>query len=211
MVKRQHRPTSGTIRIGSSQQVPFISYQLMSVDLSETSPAEWKYISEGGATIVFSYQGPRHPILTGKVLRLGKAPRGVDGISNDNSKFAVESQQKIFSRLLNPSYLVDLQVIPLEAQWVEAFAIHHESSRPQERRAISMINCTRRTGILAPDLVGGLSCVVEIKVNSGDPLEELNDNSPNSRNGGSSRIRFTCHQRACPSRLGPAGLACIPI
>jgi inositol-pentakisphosphate 2-kinase len=141
----------------------------MAVCLSETSPTEWKYISEGGATIVFSYQGPSHPILTGKVLRLSKAPHGGNrsslGVSYENSQLVVERQQKVISRLLNPSYLVDLQVVPLEAQWIETFAIYHESSRPQERKSISIINCASRTGVLAPDLIGGLSCAVEIKVN----------------------------------------------
>jgi Inositol-pentakisphosphate 2-kinase len=150
-----------------ARQAPRIYSRLMALRLSETSPAEWKYISEGGATIVFSYQGPCHPILTGKVLRLSKTPReGPLCVSDDNPQLAVESQQKVISRLLSPSYLVDLQVVPLEAQWVEAFAVHHESSRPQERRSTSMINLTGRTGVLAPDLIGGLSCAVEIKVNS---------------------------------------------
>ena len=187
----------------------------MTVCLSETSPAVWKYVSEGGATIVFSYQGPCHPILTGRVLRLSKTPcQGVGTplrVSNDQPGLAVEFQQKIISRLLHPSHLVNLQVVALESRWVEAFAIYHESSRPQERRSTSNIDRTNYTGLLAPDLISGLSCVVEIKVNNDYYPEELNDNIPKSRNGVSSLILSTCRPRPCLSRLGLVGLVCMPI
>jgi hypothetical protein len=137
----------------------------MAFSLTQTSPSEWKYISEGAATAVFSYSGPHHPILTGRVLRLRKVPR--DGhphsVSDDNP---MTFQQSVVSRLLDPSYLPDLQTIPLQSDWVEALSIHHESFRPQERRSASVIDCTRQTGVLASDLIGGLSCAVEVKVNN---------------------------------------------
>ena len=119
----------------------------MAFSLSQTSPSEWKYISEGAATLVFSYNGPHHPILTGKVLRLRKAPReGHHSVSDDNP---VAFQQSVVSRLLDPSYLPDLQTILLQADWVEALSIHHESFRPQERRSTSVIDCSRQIGVLA--------------------------------------------------------------
>jgi inositol-pentakisphosphate 2-kinase len=139
----------------------------MAISLSaETSPAQWKYISEGGATTVFSYNGPHHPVLTGKVLRLRKRKLNAITISDDQPDLVVIFQQKIISRLLDPSYLPELQLVALQTDWVEAFSVHHESFRPQERRSISMIDCSRHTGVLAPDLIGRLSCAVEVKVNS---------------------------------------------
>lgn len=132
--------------------------------LSQTSPTDWKYISEGGATIVFSYKGPPHPILTGKVLRLRKASSQAGGTLID--ELAVTFQQKIVSRLVDPTYLVDLQIVPLEAHWVETFSLYHESSRPPERRSTSTIDSSRRTAVLASDLVGGIPCAVEVKVNN---------------------------------------------
>ncbi|QRW16483.1 kinesin motor domain protein [Rhizoctonia solani] len=42
-----------------------------------TSPKYWKYISEGGATIVFSYRGPPHEVFSHSVVRLRKAVRDV--------------------------------------------------------------------------------------------------------------------------------------
>lgn len=133
--------------------------------LSQSSPTDWKYISEGGATIVFSYEGPPHPILTGKVLRLRKASSQARGtpIDIDIPQLAVTFQQKIISRLVDPTYLVDLQIIPLETHWVETFSLHHESSRPPERRSTSTIDTFRRTAVLASDLVGGTPCAVEVK------------------------------------------------
>uniref|UniRef100_D8PUZ6 Inositol-pentakisphosphate 2-kinase n=1 Tax=Schizophyllum commune (strain H4-8 / FGSC 9210) TaxID=578458 RepID=D8PUZ6_SCHCM len=43
-------------------------------DVTVTSPSDWKYVSEGGATIVFSYAGPSNPQFDGTVLRLRKCP-----------------------------------------------------------------------------------------------------------------------------------------
>jgi inositol-pentakisphosphate 2-kinase len=157
----------------------------MAISLSQTSPSDWKYISEGAATVVFSYNGSHHPILTGRVLRLRKTPREGHGpprhpVSDDNP---VAFQQCVVSRLLDPSYLPDLQTIPLQADWVEALSIHHESFRPQERRNTSVIDCSRQTGVLAPDLIGGLSCAVEVKVNNHYPPEVPIDNSPKAKMG----------------------------
>ncbi|KAG8690934.1 Inositol-pentakisphosphate 2-kinase, partial [Ceratobasidium sp. 423] len=46
-------------------------------DISTTSPKYWRYISEGGATIVFSYRGPQHDVFSHSVVRLRKAVRDV--------------------------------------------------------------------------------------------------------------------------------------
>jgi len=135
--------------------------------LSGTLPIDWRYISEGGATVVFSYNGPHHPILTGKVLRLRKSSSQPSGTQIDANipEPTVTFQQKIISRLVDPIYLADLQIVPLEAHWVETLSLHHEPSRPLERRNISTIDCSRPTAVLASDLIGGVPCAVEIKVN----------------------------------------------
>ncbi|KAH9001517.1 inositol-pentakisphosphate 2-kinase [Lactarius akahatsu] len=133
--------------------------------LSQTSPTDWKYLSEGGATAVFSYRGHPHPILTGKVLRLRKTSSQAGGrpIDIDIPEPAVTFQQNIISRLVDPTYLVDLQIVPLETHWVETFSLHHELSRPPERRSTSTIDNSKRTAVLASDLVGGIPCAVEVK------------------------------------------------
>ena len=117
--------------------------------------------------IVFSYNGPHHPILTGKVLRLRKAPReGLRPPQDESPDLTAAFQQNVISRLLDSSYLPDLQTIPLQAEWVDALSIYHESFRPRERRSIGVIDRSRHTGVLALDLIGGLSCAVEVKVNN---------------------------------------------
>ncbi|OSD08524.1 hypothetical protein PYCCODRAFT_1441388 [Trametes coccinea BRFM310] len=42
--------------------------------VEDTSPLDWKYVAEGGSTIVFSYAGPPRPQFDGTVLRLRKRP-----------------------------------------------------------------------------------------------------------------------------------------
>jgi inositol-pentakisphosphate 2-kinase len=182
----------------------------MAISLTETSPAQWNYISEGGATIVFSYSGPHHPILTGKVLRLRKtSPNRHRPLSNDQPALNVTFQQNVISRLLDSSYLPELQVVALQADWIEAFSSHHESSRPQERRLVSMIDCSKRSAVLAPDLIGGPPCAIEVKVNS-HPLSTKNEmTASKSRNGVSYPILSTCHQRANRSKSKHAGPACM--
>jgi hypothetical protein len=182
----------------------------MAFSLSHTSPSEWKYISEGIATVVFSYNGPHHLIFTGRVLRLRKVPREGHGpphfVSDDNP---VAFQQTVVSRLLDPSYLPDLQTIPLQSDWVEALSIHHDSFRPQERRSASVIDCTRQTGVLASDLIGGLSCAVEVKVNNYHPPEVPVESFSKSQNGASYLIATIYHQQASLSKLKHAGPACM--
>ena len=42
-------------------------------DATTTSPSDWRYVSEGGATIVFSYAGPPRSDFKRTVLRLRKS------------------------------------------------------------------------------------------------------------------------------------------
>ncbi|KAH9966403.1 inositol-pentakisphosphate 2-kinase [Russula dissimulans] len=136
----------------------------MAIDISQTSPDQWSYIAEGNTTIVFSYSGPRHPILTGKALRLRKALReSQDAAPSFVQDHAVVFQHKVLPRLLDRSYLPDLQTVPLQSNWVEGFSTHHEPFRPHKRRIKSVIDCSERTAVLVADLIGGLPCVVELK------------------------------------------------
>ncbi|KAG8726080.1 Inositol-pentakisphosphate 2-kinase [Ceratobasidium sp. 428] len=50
-------------------------------NLAATHPRHWKYISEGGATIVFSYRGPAHPVFSHSVVRLRKKVRTLEDIA----------------------------------------------------------------------------------------------------------------------------------
>ncbi|KAI9507384.1 inositol-pentakisphosphate 2-kinase [Russula earlei] len=135
----------------------------MAIDISQTSPAQWRYISEGNVTIVFSYNGPHHPTFTGKALRIRKAPRETQGPHSPFQGDLAAFQQNVLPRLLDPAYLPDLQTVPLQANWVEVLSKQHEPFRPQERRITSKVDCSRRTAVLVTDLIGGLTCAVELK------------------------------------------------
>lgn len=67
-------------------------------DLSKTHPKHWKYISEGGATIVFSYRGPHHPIFSNSVVRLRKCvrPGGAEhAMATEKEKEVVKVEEKL--------------------------------------------------------------------------------------------------------------------
>lgn len=143
-------------------------------NILHTNPSDWKYVSEGGSTIVFSYAGSAHPKFDGTVLRLRKIsisaavsstknyaePSNVD----EQDDPTVEYQSKCIERLIPPQYLPRLETIRLDRPWLEALVVLHDSVRPEERREKDAINLEIKKGVLATDLVGGNWLAVEIKV-----------------------------------------------
>lgn len=138
--------------------------------IAETSPEHWKYVSEGGATIVFSYGGgPSNPRFDGTVLRLRKtridrvvdAPIPPEGEEDDPT---IQFQQKCTKRMIPQEHLPKLESIDVDRTWLDALADLREAERPFERREKDRIDATRCKGILATDLVGGDWIAVEIKV-----------------------------------------------
>ncbi|THH16637.1 hypothetical protein EW146_g4035 [Bondarzewia mesenterica] len=150
---------------------------LSTIRLSETSASDWKYISEGGATIVFSYRGPPHPSFDGTVLRLRKQklhqalPKTADGVqmfcetpdAAGPDDPMIEFQQNVIGRLISPEFLVQLQLVDIEHQWLENFALQHDFLRPEGRRQVDTIDLSKGKAMLATDLVGSKGCAVEIK------------------------------------------------
>lgn len=141
-------------------------------DVRHTDPSNWKYVSEGGATVVFSYAGPPHPKFDGTVLRLRKIPATVSRLKNhvqsdydsERDDLAVEYQNKCIERLIPPQYLPRLETVVLDRAWLEALVALHDSVRPEERREKGGIDLESKGGVLATDLVGGNWLAVEIKV-----------------------------------------------
>ncbi|KAI5120489.1 hypothetical protein M0805_006509 [Coniferiporia weirii] len=141
------------------------------VSASTTSPSDWRYVSEGGATIVFSYCGPSNPLFSGTVLRLRKAtiqhsaPKdgnryGENGEPDDPS---IAFQHKVTSQLISPAYLPRLETVGVNRSWLEILRRSSEDARPSERRRKDDIDVRRRKAVLATDLVGGEGWAVEIK------------------------------------------------
>lgn len=159
------------------------------LDVTSTSPEHWHYISEGGATIVFSYRGPPSTAFSGTVLRLRKTkipplPNQAYQDSSANSKDfpiregseekdeneinepddpSVEFQHRITSKLIPPTYLPRLESVLVKSPWLTALRKLTESERPHERRHVDTIDINRRKAVIATDLVGGSSWTVEIK------------------------------------------------
>jgi len=137
-----------------------------------TRPTDWHYVSEGGATIVFSYKGPSHPDFDGTVLRLRKAP--VSEVNPDDSTAFTEEEEpddptivfqtKCMQRLIPPEHLPRLESIWLNRSWLEELVRLHDGIRPETRRRRDQVDITRKKGVLATDLVGGNWLAIEIKV-----------------------------------------------
>ena len=145
------------------------------IPVSETDPHHWTYIAEGGATMVFSYDGPRSLRLSGTVIRLRKTHRFLSGPSifpgELNKDPSVDFQEQVASRLIPPEFLPHFEHIQVEQGWLEAMANHHDEARPEKRRATDGIDVHRINAVLATNLVGGNGWAAEIKVTpSPDPL-----------------------------------------
>ncbi|KAL4265343.1 Inositol-pentakisphosphate 2-kinase [Pleurotus pulmonarius] len=143
------------------------AHQLASV--ADTLPLEWKYISEGGATAVFSYVGPSDPQFDGMVLRLRKCPLGHPARSAEEmtqeepDDATVEFQRRCMERLVPPIHLPRMVSVKLNEPWLRAFSEAHNIDRRAERRRVDEIDWSRTKGVLATDLIGTDGLAVEIK------------------------------------------------
>lgn len=146
----------------------------MLVDVSATSPADWKYVSEGGSSIVFSYAGPASPYFSGTALRLRKSAIAsgdaegphLDGTPQDEEPDdpTVVFQQKVTSRLIPAEYLPRLLCVRVSEPWLQQLHDISNEQRPEARRSKDKISVKKTKAVLADDLVGGEGFVIEIKV-----------------------------------------------
>ncbi|KAJ6490689.1 inositol-pentakisphosphate 2-kinase [Mycena vitilis] len=138
------------------------------LSLTDTQPTDWSYISEGGANIVFAYEGPPNPRFDGCALRLRKCAL-TDDDSEDEPEVefpSIEYQEKCLKRLIPPAHLPRLRPLPVgegTRAWLEALAEQCEPHRALERREQDHIDAKRPRGLLATALVGGEGIAVEIK------------------------------------------------
>jgi inositol-pentakisphosphate 2-kinase len=142
------------------------------ISVTDTLPQEWRYLSEGGATIVFRYVGPPNPRFNDMVLRLRKSTERntLDPTGEDQQKMdepddpSIEFQKKCMERLLPSEHLPRLESAFVGYRWLKALATLHDAERPLERREKDHIDLSRTKGVLATDLVGNEWVAVEIKV-----------------------------------------------
>ncbi|TFL07289.1 inositol-pentakisphosphate 2-kinase [Pterulicium gracile] len=136
--------------------------------VGSTAASDWKYISEGGATIVFSYVGPSNLLFDDTALRLRKISHDLpldfsllEDEEPDDQMIAF--QHRCMDRLIPPEHLPHLQSVTVSSEWLKAFAQAKDAERPQKRREKDGIDVCRKKGVLATDLVGGRGLVAEIK------------------------------------------------
>ncbi|KAF7326188.1 Inositol-pentakisphosphate 2-kinase [Mycena kentingensis (nom. inval.)] len=136
------------------------------MSLSETRPDDWAYLSEGGATIVFSYAGAPNPAFDGKVLRVRKRPINVDDAEEhaEDEDPSVVFHQCVIERIVPSEYLVRPEpLVPPPTEWLQDLAGAADVSRPAERRYKDTVDVKTPRLALATDLVGGEGVAVEIK------------------------------------------------
>ena len=143
------------------------------ISVVQTSPQDWRYVSEGGATMVFSYIGDPllHPEFAGMVLRLRKISlelcAGENDIYADESDDSmIEFQHSVIERLIPPEHLPRLLSVRVERAWLQDLINQHDENRPSERRRNDSVNLTKKKAVIATDLIGGKGLVVEIKVSA---------------------------------------------
>jgi inositol-pentakisphosphate 2-kinase len=138
--------------------------------IQHSSPSQWRYVSEGGATIVFAHDDLTHSEYSAKVLRLRKAP-AIDSSSvvantivDEPDDPIVAFQHIIMERIIPPIHLPQLEHVQLSLPWLKE--LHHlqDHLRPEGRRAEGIIDFSRRKAILATNLITGNIISVEIKV-----------------------------------------------
>ncbi|KAG5634090.1 hypothetical protein H0H81_003448 [Sphagnurus paluster] len=140
----------------------------MTASISDSLPEHWKYVSEGGATIVYSYTGPPNTQFNGTVLRLRKSKDTTSAPIKDNQDEpddpTIEYQDKCMQRLIPLEHLPRLESVRVHRQWLEELVALHDADRPEARRQKDQVDLTRTKGVLATDLVGGDWLAVEIKI-----------------------------------------------
>ena len=142
----------------------------MVLSISAALPNYWKYVSEGGASIVFSYCGPPNPDFDSTVLRLRKVPVDyqpsliAEPLVEEPDDPTIAFQHQIIQKLIPIVHLPRLESVEVNRGWLQELRDLSETERPAERRAIDTIDLIRRKAVLATDLVGGQALAVEIKV-----------------------------------------------
>lgn len=137
----------------------------MSLDARATSSDDWRYVSEGGATMVFSYIGSQSEDFSGMVLRLRKAHlsdlQNVGPSLSEDEEYAAELddptiafQMHVTSRLLPPEHLPRLLACRVSYDLLSSLSRTSALLRPAERSLKDTIDARRRRAVLATDLVG---------------------------------------------------------
>jgi hypothetical protein len=139
-----------------------------SVDISITSPAEWKYLNEGGANTVYGYRNPSDPIYGDKVLRIPKVIPLETNVEHDRSDARDTFETLLLPALVDRRFLAERQRVIVSSEWLAGLEQQEAGARPTHRTSSqpSSRNHAEVEGTLMKNLIGGDGVIaVEIKVN----------------------------------------------
>ncbi|GBE81715.1 Inositol-pentakisphosphate 2-kinase [Sparassis crispa] len=166
--------------------------------ITETDPKDWKYVSEGGSTVVFSYAGPANPQFDRTVLRLQKVgisdsiARSSESPAEDLVDPGIIFHHTVISKLVPAQYLPHLEPVLVGRGWLLHLAQLCQAQRPQDRRVKDCVDVRCRKAVLATDFVGGPGWAVEIKPKWGF-LPSPTYLSPSTRSIKTRTCRFCMH------------------
>lgn len=169
----------------------------MELTVTDTLAENWKYISEGAATAVFSYVGPPDSRFDHTVLRLRKRRGSSEDSSTgrDSEDPVVAFQHKCMERLIPSVNLPKLSSVRVDRTWLEKLVkIHIGERRAEDGRGGDWIDLSRTRAVLATNLVNeGLAIEIKPKwgfLPDGTHLSEL------TRGIKTHMCRFCMHTRA---------------
>ena len=133
--------------------------------------ADWHYIAEGGANLVFGYHG-RNPEYRNKALRIPKSLESKP--DEDISDISILWRDELLPKLLPKTHLPVVEPVSLDGKWVAELVEHVKHTRPDFRADIDLptfsTSATPVKATLMDDLRTSLSDVshtvlaIEIKV-----------------------------------------------
>lgn len=97
--------------------------------------ADWHYIAEGGANLVFGYHG-RSKEFRNKALRIPKSP--VVESEGDLPDISVLWRDELLPKLLSRDHLPEVRPVSLGGTWVASLVEHVQHTRPDFRAGIDL-------------------------------------------------------------------------
>ena len=135
-------------------------------EVFDTEPSCWSYVAEGGAHIVFRYQGPR-PLFGDKVLRIAKPASNHPnmGRSDVDRVWMTDLLQQVVPR----RFLLASQFVDIPRDWYTKVILAEGHKRPTSRVEHDVVNREVLQGMLvedvfAHDIAVAETLSVEIKV-----------------------------------------------
>lgn len=98
------------------------------LSLSSTSPSDWSYLSEGGANVILSYNGPYLSPFFSKVIRVRKRAGGVAIVGGEAELF----RTRVVPQLLGEQFLLRAQVVEVGREWLDGLESSLRDGRKRE-------------------------------------------------------------------------------